>query len=222
MLFDSILLALSSSIDAVGVGITYGLKKTKIHCSSLLILFVISAFFTYSSVILGNLICAIISPNISKVIGALFLIGSGSFLFYESLFTKNIKGKKEKKERKGKEKKQKHKEYSFFIQFLGITINIIKDPINSDLDNSKIIDIKEAVFLGLALSLDSISIGIGASIALITDITFPLFISIFQIVFLIFGKFIGEKISNISKLPNNIWNILSGLILIFIGIMKLI
>ena len=119
------------------------------------------------------------------------------------------------------EKKSKYKEYNFFIDFLGITINIIKDPINSDLDSSNIIDIKEAFFLGLALSLDSISIGFIGSAIGINSLIFPLLISLFQIIFLSIGRFLGNKISNISKLPNNIWNIISGSILCIIGIIKL-
>ena len=46
---------------------------------------------------------------------------------------------------------------------LRITIKIIKNPISSDLDKSNTIDSKEALFLGLALSLDSYCIGIGFS-----------------------------------------------------------
>lgn len=43
------------------------------------------------------------------------------------------------------------KVYRFFIRFLGITIEIIKNPIYSDLDKSHSIDSKEAIFLAFAL-----------------------------------------------------------------------
>ena len=55
-------------------------------------------------------------------------------------------------------KKAEQKVYSFFIEFLGITIKIIKNPISSDLNNSNVIEPKEALFLSLALSLDSFCI----------------------------------------------------------------
>ena len=51
--------------------------------------------------------------------------------------------------------KNNEKIYSFFIELLGITIKIIKNPTSSDLDSSHSIDSKEALFLGFALSLDS-------------------------------------------------------------------
>ena len=81
---------------------------------------------------------------------------------------------------------------------------------------------KEAIFLGLALSLDSISIGFGASAIGINTLLFPLLISIFQIIFLSIGRIIGNNIIDVSKLPKNIWNIISGILLICIGFIKLI
>lgn len=41
----------------------------------------------------------------------------------------------------------KKRNYNFIIKSLGITIKIIRDPISSDLDGSKRIDLKEAIYL---------------------------------------------------------------------------
>ena len=48
-MFNSLILALSSSIDSFGIGITYGLKSTKISLLGKIILFVISIFTNYFS-----------------------------------------------------------------------------------------------------------------------------------------------------------------------------
>ena len=114
------------------------------------------------------------------------------------------------------------KVYQFFIKFLGITIQIIKNPISSDMDNSKLIDSKEALFLGLALSLDSFCIGIGGSIIGISSTFFPFFIAVFQLLFLSFGNFLGRRLYRLSRLPDNIWSIVSGVLLVVIGIVKLV
>lgn len=211
MLFNIFLLAFSASIDSLGVGITYGIKKTKISLLALLVLFFLSLFVTSLSIILGNTLSSFISADFTTIIGGFMLCCIGIFIFYGAI---------NNKEKKHSKKIFKHKEYNFFIDFLGITINIIKDPINSDLDKSNVIDIKEAIFLCLALSLDSISIGFVGSAIGINSFTFPILISLFQIFFLSIGRFFGNKISNISILPNNIWNIISGIILVFIGISK--
>lgn len=129
---------------------------------------------------------------------------------------KKEKGKTEKK------KKSTPKGYQFFIRFLGITVQIIRDPNNSDFDHSNNIDCKEALFLGVALSLDTIGIGISSSMLEISYFFFPLFVSIFELFFLSFGSLLGRKIKNISNIPENIWSILAGFLLIFIGFTKFV
>lgn len=210
MLLNAIILAISASIDSFGVGITYGIKKTKISIAAIIVLLILSIFFTSVSITFGNILSSYISPSISSIIGASILILIGIFILYGAIF-KNEKISKSKSE---------HKEYSFFIKFLGITVNIIKDPINSDFDNSNKIDIKEAIFLGIAMSLDSISIGFGCSTIGINSFLFTLLTSFFQILFLCAGKLLGKKISSISSIPQNIWNIISGVILICMGVIK--
>ena len=116
---------------------------------------------------------------------------------------------------------KEEKIYSFFIKFLGITIKIIKNPISSDFDYSNSIDSKEALFLGLALSLDSFCIGVGGSIIGISSMLFPLLIASFQLLFLSVGNFLGRKLNKLSHLPDNIWSIISGFLLIIIGLIKL-
>ena len=214
MLFNALILALSASIDSLGVGITYGIKRTKISYLAILVLFLLSFFITSLSIIFGNILTSFISPDFTTIIGGLMLFAIGSFFIYSSLKSEKVKI--------SPNKIFKHTEYNFIINFLGITVKIIRNPINSDFDNSNKIDFKEAIFLGLALSLDSISIGFAASTIGVNSFVFPLLISFFQIIFLCTGKFFGIQINRISKIPNNIWNIVSGGILIFIGLSKIL
>lgn len=229
MLFNALILAFSASIDSLGVGISYGVKKTKISFWAFVVLFIFSLAITSLSIVAGHLITSFVSNEFVSILGSIILFGIGIFIIYGATVKKksklehntsldmnsdiNISQNKFKK---------KSKEYNFFIKCFGITINIIKDPVSSDIDNSNKIDIKEAIFLGIAMSLDSISIGFGASIIGVNQFIFPLLISTFQIIFLNIGIFIGKHINNISRLPKNIWNIISGILLIFIGLLKLI
>lgn len=217
MFLNTLILAISSSIDSLGIGITYGIKNTKISHIAKLILFCISFLITLVSLYFGNIIKNLINESFTKFLGCCILIIMGIFICYQAL-------RKDYKEDKKNElinfENPSEKIYSFFIKFLGITIKIIKNPINSDLDNSKTIDAKEALFLGLALSLDSFCIGIGGSIIGINIKIFPFLIAIFQQFFLNFGNFLGRKLYNFSNMPNNIWSIISGIVLIIIGLLK--
>jgi putative sporulation protein YtaF len=217
MLINSIILAISSSIDSLGIGITYGIKNTKISNKARIILFGISFLVTLISLYFGSIIKNIFNENITKFLGSSILVIMGIFILFQSLKKENVKNNK-------KDiiylENETEKIYSFFIRFLGITIKIIKNPVNSDLDNSKIIDSKESLFLGLTLSLDSFCIGIGGSIIGINYQIFPLLIAIFQLSFLSIGNIFGKKLYKLSNLPDNIWSIMSGIILIFIGGVK--
>lgn len=92
----------------------------------------------------------------------------------------------------------------------------------SDFDKSNTIDLKETLFLGIALSLDSFCIGIGGGIINTNPILFPITVSIFQILFLSTGTYLGKKINNLCTLPENIWSIISATLLILIGFLKMI
>ena len=208
MLINSLFLSISSSIDSLGIGITYGIKNTKISHIAKLILLGISFLVSLTSLYFGNIIKNLFNENFTKIFGSIVLILMGILICYQSL-------KKDSKENKKNDiiylSNSHEKIYSIFIKFLGITIKIIKNPINSDLDNSKTIDSKEALFLSLALSLDSFCIGIGGSIIGIDYQIFPFLIAIFQLFFLSFGNILGRKLYNLSNLPNNIWSIISGI-----------
>ena len=61
MLLNSFILAVSSSIDSLGIGITYGIKNMKISFFSKFILFIISISITYFALFLGNLLSNVLS-----------------------------------------------------------------------------------------------------------------------------------------------------------------
>ena len=230
MFIQSFLLAISTSIDSLGIGITYGIKNTKISHIGKIILLTISFSISSLAIGFGNIIKNIFSPFFTKLIGSFILIGMGLFIYYEARKKENSNNNFTKKSdvktiyknmKQSKIKNNEQKVYHFFIKFLGITIKIIKDPISSDLDKSNSIDSKEALFLGLALSLDSFCIGIGSSIIGINSTLSPILVSCFQLIFISIGNFIGRKLYNFSKIPDNIWSILSSILLILIGICRL-
>ena len=188
---NSILLAISSSIDSLGIGVTYGIKNTKISKLSKIILFVISLITTYISIFFGNIIQYILPNSFTNFLGCFILICMGIYICFQA-------SKKEKDSR-----------------------NVFNSPISSDLNHSKIIEPQEALILAIALSLDSFCICIGGSIIGINASLFPFLISCFQLLFLYFGTFCGSKLASFSKLPDKIWSIISAFLLVCIGLAKL-
>ena len=209
MFLQLLFLTLALSIDSLGIGISYGVRKIKFNPTSFLIISLISLSFSSLSLSIGSAISIIFSEKVTSFISILILIILGLFIIKKGL---------EKNDTIEKDVKN----YSVFIKCLGITINVIKTPSSCDLDNSMKIDPKEAFYLGIALSVDCIGVGIAASSLLkIYANLFPAFIMLFQLAFLYFGMIIGKRLK-FKNLDESKLSILSGLILIFIGGIRVI
>ncbi|MCI8654873.1 MAG: sporulation membrane protein YtaF [Clostridia bacterium] len=213
MFINSLFLAISSSIDSLGIGITYGVKNTRISSQAKIILLLLSFCISLISIWFGDILKSLFSDFITSLIGSFILIFIGFFVCFQAA--------KKSSTSNSNFDYNEEKPYKTFANFFGITANIIKNPIDSDLDKSNTIDSKEALFLGLALSLDCFSIGIGGGILGISFAWFPVFISLFQLAFFSIGNFLGKKLSRCASLPSNVWSFVSGLLIIFIGLFKL-
>lgn len=215
MLVQLIFLTLALSIDALSIGLSYGVRKIKLSPLSIIIISAISLIFSSSSIYFGKFLSQIFSEKITSFTSILILIFLGIFIIKKGIENN------EKDKQIIKEKIIKKKKYSIFLKSFGLTINIIKSPAVCDMDNSMKIEPKEAFYLGTALSIDCIGVGIAVSSLNTYANLFPILIMIFQIIFLNCGMFVGKKI-NLNKLDENKLSIISGLILIFIGFIRIL
>ena len=158
MLINCFILAISSSIDSLGIGVTYGIKDKKISFSSTIILFIISLLVSFISVFFGKILLDFLPEFITELIGCFILFIIGFFVIVKSFFEKKSGNQND-----------------------------------FDFNNSNLIDPKESVFLGFALSLDNFCIGISSSLIGSSYILFPILISVFQFMFLRVGILIGKK-----------------------------
>lgn len=178
-MFNSILLALSVSIDSLGIGITYGIKNVKFYFWSKCILFAVSIIFTSCAFFFGSFIKSIIlSEILAKIISSIILVIIG--------------------------------------------IIILSDPIPFDFNNLRKISIKESIFIGIVLSLDSIGIGIGSSIGGYLNFYFTILASVFQITFISIGYLLGKKIIKITKIPDKICSQISASVIIIFAIIQFV
>lgn len=187
MFINCIVLAISSSIDSLGIGITYGIKNTKISILSKIILLCISLSISFLSVSFGNFLTSILSETFTNLIGGFILFLIGVFVIVKSFFDNNSSNN------------------TYY-----------------DFNHSNLIDPKESIFLGLALSLDSFGIGVSSSLIGSNSLLFPLLVSIFQFVFLSLGIKIGKNINKLSNISDFIWSLISGVLLICIGLIRLL
>lgn len=86
MILRCILLALSASLDALGLGITYGIKNTKMSKVSNVIIFTIVFVASSISVFIGHYISLLFSPTFSAFLGASLLIMLGVYNIYKAIY----------------------------------------------------------------------------------------------------------------------------------------
>lgn len=88
-----------------------------------------------------------------------------------------------------------------------------------DFNKSSVIEPIEAIYLGTALSIDSIGVGITSSIFNFNEFIFSMLVCLFQIFLLSAGMFFGEKINKI-KYVDKISGFFSGMILVAAAAVK--
>ncbi|WP_128894718.1 sporulation membrane protein YtaF [Longirhabdus pacifica] len=219
-----LMIAFAVSLDSLSVGITYGLRKLKIPFTSIFIISFCSGLIIYTSMLAGVWLEQWLSPQMTKYLGAGILIAIGTWAVFQIFMQKyhedsaSLPLQKEE----GQEALLPSKKMILHIELkkLGIVIDILKTPQKADIDKSGIITAGEAYILGVALSLDALGAGIGAALlgfsplwtAVLIAGSSGLFITLGLKIGLIFSQFLWMR-----KL-----SILSGMILITMGIVKLL
>ena len=104
---------------------------------------------------------------------------------------------------------------------LWIILETIKNPIILDINKSNTIELNEAIYLAIALSIDSFCVGISSASFGIFGLLYPFLVQLFL---LNFGIILGKKITKIhflNYIPLKFWNMISGILLIAIGIIRI-
>lgn len=205
---QSLILVLSLCIDTFVTSIVYSSNKIKIPVVSGLIIDTICSLFLAISLFFGYLIKDFIPINIASTISFLLLLILGVYRLFEAFFKNLIK----KYYDKGSPLTFKIFEFKFILQ-------IYADEIKADLDESKILSPKEAFFLAVALSLDSLTVGFGCSLGSVNFLATVLLSFLVGALLLVLGGYVGKKISKNYNL-NLSW--LSGVLLIILAFIRII
>ena len=218
-----LLLGISLSIDALGIGISYGLRGIQLPWAAKMITTAISAAVMALSIFTGGLISSFLPENLTKLLGPVMLAALGLFIILQAM----LRGRRPTKKGTGtvddcQNGSQKEKTvFHLMIRSLGVTIQIICNPPSCDFDNSKSVDAMEALYLGFALSIDSFGVGISSAVSGMNTMAIPLAAALFQLSFLSLGRRLGGKIAFFSKLDSSIWVVCSGALLLLISILRI-
>lgn len=210
-----LLLAFAVSLDSFSVGFTYGLRKMRIPLTSIIIIACLSAFTLLISMFLGEVMSNLLSPTFAARIGGMILIGLGIWVTFQTFRSQDDS----RPEVEVVNDKIEEKVIATFeMKYFGIAINILKKPLEADMDRSGTINGKEAFLLGFALSFDSFGAGLGAAMLGYNPILLACCIGVMSSLFIKTGMAFGNKLS--YRMWVNKLSVLPGILLILIGILK--
>ena len=204
MLCEVLFLSASLSADALGIGASYGMRGIAVDGRANVIIFSESLFITALSLLFGKLLSGLMG-GLAPLVGVFILIFMGIWILLQSA------GGEEAEVRPA----------GIFEKIRGITLRTFKKPEACDFDDSKSIDPIEAVYLGVVLSIDAFGAGTGMSAAGFYSPWLPFFTAFWQLSFLNLGKLFGGRLKGMA-LKGNTGNILSGAVLILMGILRMV
>ena len=200
-----VLLAMVLSMDAFGIGVSYKMRKISVPFVSKLIITLLSVISTYAAAVFGLYISSFLSETAGSIIGSAVLALTGLWVIVTASDT-------------GAPKKSVHKIFNIG----SVTITVVKNPESCDFDKSRTLEPSEALYMGAALSIDSFCSGIASGFLSVSPVLFSLLAGAFQLAFLYLGELTGAALVKSKVLSDKTCVVLSGVLLIVIGALRLI
>ncbi|WP_048600582.1 sporulation membrane protein YtaF [Rubeoparvulum massiliense] len=213
-----IFLAIAVSMDGLGVGFTYGLRKIKLSWWSIILIMMLSCTMLFISMLLGHWISDWLSDQLAQWIGASILILLGVWALFQ--LDQQHGTKKEPLTPSLTTDGSPTTLTRIELKRLGIVIQILREPTLADVDDSGTISFSETLLLGLALSLDAFGAGLGAALLNYPMFTTALAIAVVSGCCLWLGIWLGNLFSYLRWLTR--LSLLPGLLLIVLGIFRLL
>lgn len=200
-LAETIILSAALSADALGIGASCRLKGIKTPLLSKATVSILSAVLTGAAVLFGCITENAAPAVITNTVGAALIIILGVYIIFGAL----NENRKQNLPDSGNNAVEK-------------TARILTHPEYSDMNCSNRIEFKEAVYIGAAVSADSAAAGFGLGR---DGWAVPVFCGLFQFIFLCIGDKIAHFAQKTNILKEIYFSIISGLILIIIGVIRL-
>lgn len=198
-LLATILFVLSASFDVFVVAMSYGFKNIKIKPFINFVISFISSLGTFISMEIGLALINIIPLSVVNILGSIIMLLLGLYCLLDY--------------RKVLKKSTNHKDRNLNPSS---PIVILEKPEIADTNKSGTIEFKESILLSIALALNNVGLGIGASIAGLHIILTTIVTLIITIILIPLGFLCSKKLLNtwIGKSGS----LISGILLIILAV----
>jgi putative sporulation protein YtaF len=200
-------LVIAVSIDAFAASFGYGVNRVKIPFISAQVINIICASLLAAALFLGSISRSVLPPEAAAWIGFSILFILGVTKLFDSFIKRMIKSGKQF----GKLK--------FKLFSLNFILHVYAEPEQADIDASRILSPKEAVYLATALSLDGLSVGFGAGLSGANPVMVIVLSVILCYLAIVSGAFLGRRVAEKLTLDLS-W--FSGALLIALAFLRLI
>ncbi len=204
MSFSSLLLFLVAvSLDSLTAGFSYGAGRVHIKALSLLFLACVPALFITAAGRIGEVVGSLLPSGVLPVLSFFMLAAIGVAKLLESLIRSIAK---------------KHPSlmgnWGCQIKQINIIFTVYLSPEEANRTDLQVLSAKEALLLSLALSLDSVLVGMAFPSAAVPPLTLFLCATLFNLFLFITGCLTGRLLSRVLRIDLS-W--LSGLCLLLLA-----
>lgn len=196
------MLTFSSSIDNLGVGLSYGIRNIRISLPANLLIAIICFGFSMCGIYFGLWISDILPGILPVILGAFILVIIGLRIMLLAVPRKNQESVENIPVTKGSLR------------------SVFKDPTTADRDQSKSIGFLESIILGIALSANALTNGVGAGLLGFSPLAISVLAAIGSFVTIWAGVAFGEKLSHVrigNFTVGQFGTLISGILLMLVA-----
>lgn len=193
----SIVISISSNIDNIGVGISYGVKGKKFNIPSNITISLVTGVVTYLSMLFGSYIGRLINVEYTDICAGLLLILLGGVSFIDGGITKKLNIDRA----------------IFGSRWSVLTKN------DYESDGNYCVGYKETIAIATILSINNIGNGVAAGLAGLNSLVTTVFVMIFSVVSICIGVAMGFRVRLFYMKIN--YERISGLILVCLGLCEI-
>lgn len=192
-------------VDSFIASLSYGMSRIKIPFSSAITISLVGTALLSLSLFLAQIMSGLLPSDICRAVGVTLLL----FLGLNSIFSNLLKAFVQKRQR----------QLAFKYGGIDFVLSLYLDETVADLDNSKVLSIREALILGAALSLDSLVTGFSVGLSVTHKPLVVVLSFAFGLFSVVMGQLLGGRLGAAKKpqLP-----FLSGVVLIMLAIIRLL
>ncbi len=197
------LLGIATNLDNLGVGLVYGLRRIKVPPSSNLAIALTALVFGYISALAGSALRYFLAGSLANLLGAFLLIGMGIWIMLAQEGDSSAAPENER-----------------LPSNQPSVLAILRRPEQADQDDSRVISLREALYLGVAVSLNCLANGLSAGLWRLGALPTALSMACFSYAAIWLGTWLGARYG--AAWLGKKATVLAGCLLLLLGVHQLL